>query len=532
MAENSPQLLSNERTPQRKQGLSRTNVDEDGIDARSDASSASTLQMSMLENRLESEMTKMATMVKNTVSSLQNTISSTLEQFERKFAEIDHKLNSLAAERSVYANHNENRNTSLFSRLHQTHTNSDEMGSLSPQGNSLSALNTQSNQNGITTSIDRARACESISRGDNSSGTVEQTGQSCSNSSMERCMGETHTQSKGSNHHFKMKPQNFDGTSDFDEFLCQFEITCEINAWRYKEKSLYLANCLTGDARSLLNELDTDGRRDYDTLIEKLKNRFGSVNRSEIYRTQLKSRTRNKGETIQELAQAIKKLVRQAYPGVNKGVIETLSLDNFIDAITDSDIRMRVRELSPKSLEEAEQICVRLEAYKIADKQRSRLVGRLDAELSSKKEESGKPSNQFEILSEAISTLTAEVKNFSQKNAKNTNKGTHSNQRYQGNNQNYNRNQWSDRSNQNNRNRNGWQRNGNQYRGSNSENNQNRNHGQPSQNAQSNGNQGFAQPHATNSSNSINADFLTSQHENMHRGNLNQSGWRATTRHH
>ena len=102
--------------------------------------------------------------------------------------------------------------------------------------------------------------------------------------------------SKGSNHILKMKPQNFDGKSDFDEFLCQFDITCEINAWKYKEKSLYLANCLSVEARSLLNELDPDGRRDYDTLIGKLRNRFGSVNRSEIYRTQLKSRTRNKGE--------------------------------------------------------------------------------------------------------------------------------------------------------------------------------------------------------------------------------------------
>ena len=79
----------------------------------------------------------------------------------------------------------------------------------------------------------------------------------------------------------------------------------------------------------MLNELDSDGRRDYYTLIERLKNTFGSVNRSEIYRTQLKSRTRNKGETIQEWTQAIKKLVRQAYPGVNKDVIETLSLDKF-----------------------------------------------------------------------------------------------------------------------------------------------------------------------------------------------------------
>ena len=116
-------------------------------------------------------------------------------------------------------------------------------------------------------------------------------------------------------------------------------------------------------------------------------------------------------------------------------------LDNFIDAITDSDIRMRVRELSPKSLEEAEQICVRLEAYKIADKQRSSLVGRLDLKVEPSKEEQGKPSGRYETLSDAISSFTNEVKNFSQKNTKNSNSGSFNNQRFQKNNQNYNRNQ-------------------------------------------------------------------------------------------
>ena len=135
---------------------------------------------------------------------------------------------------------------------------------------------------------------------------------------------------------------------------------------------------MTGDACSLLNELDPEGRRDYDTLVEKLANRFGSVHRSKIYRTQLKSRSRNRGESIPELAQAVKKLVRQAYPGVNKDVIETLSTDNFIDALNDSEIRLRVRELGPKTLAEAERTALRLESHKIADKQRSRLVGQVE----------------------------------------------------------------------------------------------------------------------------------------------------------
>ena len=146
----------------------------------------------------------------------------------------------------------------------------------------------------------------------------------------------------------------------------------------------------------MLNELDYEGKRDYNTLVEKLRNRFGSVNKSEIYRTQMKSRTRNKRETIPELAQAIKKLVRQAYPGVNKEVIEMLALDNFIDAITDSDILLRLREAGPKWLADAEQIAVSIEAYKKADKQRTRLVGR-----EQNKDVQGKSPSQVESLSEA-----------------------------------------------------------------------------------------------------------------------------------
>ena len=45
----------------------------------------------------------------------------------------------------------------------------------------------------------------------------------------------------------KIKPQHFDGSTEFDEFLSQFEITSEINGWQYREKSLYIASCLTGD---------------------------------------------------------------------------------------------------------------------------------------------------------------------------------------------------------------------------------------------------------------------------------------------
>ena len=84
------------------------------------------------------------------------------------------------------------------------------------------------------------------------------------------------------------------------------------------------------------------------------------MHRSEIYRTPLKSRSRNRGESILELAQAFKKLVHQAYPGVNKDAIETLPIDNIIDALNYLEIRLRVRELGPKTLAEAERTALSL----------------------------------------------------------------------------------------------------------------------------------------------------------------------------
>ena len=298
-----------------------------------------------------------------------------------------------------------------------------------------------------------------------------------------------------------------------------------------------MANCLTGEARSLLNELDHEGKRDYSTLVEKLRNRFGSVNKSEIYRTQLKSRTRNKGETIPELAQAIKKLVRQAYPGVNKEVIETLSLDYFIDAINDSDLRLRLREAGPKSLEDAEQTAVRIEAYKIADKQRSRLVGRVDFDEQQKKDEQGKSPGQIETLSEAISTLTNEVKNISKQNTKSSNDDRSSNQnqgnRYQQNNHKNPRFQRFNRNNQHWRNDQRYSGDNGRYRGNNSyQATQSNNRGQNTHNERNATKQSFSRRNENSfvhGNGASNASFFGN--DNNRQGNFNLSNWGATTRH-
>ena len=74
------------------------------------------------------------------------------------------------------------------------------------------------------------------------------------------------SKSKGDNY-VKLKPENFSGNDDFEDFRAQFEITSKINGWDYRAKSLYLTNCLTGANRSLLNELTAEHCRDYQSLV-------------------------------------------------------------------------------------------------------------------------------------------------------------------------------------------------------------------------------------------------------------------------
>lgn len=106
----------------------------------------------------------------------------------------------------------------------------------------------------------------------------------------------------------KMKPQTYDGSNDIGEYLTQFNLISEINNWSYQAKSLYLASSLSGNARSLLSELTEIQKRDFDSLVEILRTKFGTRNKAEIFRAQLKSMTRGKNQSISDLTQHIKKI--------------------------------------------------------------------------------------------------------------------------------------------------------------------------------------------------------------------------------
>lgn len=382
-------------TPRLDLQMQDANIDIDDNESVTSNENENTQDFSRLESDIKEQMTTIANQVKDSISGLSNHMQCKLNEFDRSIQRMELKLSEQA--KQIRDNHSH----SGVSSLTMSNENSNNL-----HHSSIPDNHTSTHDPGQT--ISESFSSNTAARGDN---------------------------------YVKLKPQSYSGSDDFEDFLAQFDITAEINGWDYRAKSLYLANSLIGDARSLLNELNDEQRRDYKSLVQKLTSRFGSENRAEVFRAQLKSRVKAKGESIAQLAHSIKKLTRQSYPNASQDVIEALALDHFIDALSEAEIRLRLREVGPKSLSEAEAIAVRMEAHRIADRQRTRLVGKVEQASSDNSYGQKELQSQLFQISKNLDVLQKRVENLShqrsQPSFKNNNtvqNGTKSNHPFHANN--------------------------------------------------------------------------------------------------
>ena len=91
-------------------------------------------------------------------------------------------------------------------------------------------------------------------------------------------------------------------------------------------------------------------------------------NQTELYRVQLKARRQRDTECLTELGQDIWRLTNLAYPTAPADVRETLAKEQFIDALVRSDMRLRIKQARPTSLNMAVRHAVELEAFHKAEK--------------------------------------------------------------------------------------------------------------------------------------------------------------------
>jgi hypothetical protein len=81
-----------------------------------------------------------------------------------------------------------------------------------------------------------------------------------------------------------MKPANFDGAGSWIDYKAHFEACCSINSWSTRQKGLYLAASLRGQAQTVLGSIKSEDVCAYGDLCEALEARFAPANQTELYR--------------------------------------------------------------------------------------------------------------------------------------------------------------------------------------------------------------------------------------------------------
>ena len=215
-------------------------------------------------------------------------------------------------------------------------------------------------------------------------------------------------------------PDKFDGSIAWQDYKAHFELCAELNKWSSVQKANYLAVSLRGTAQELLGDMSSELRQNYQFLSETLCARFGSEGQTELFRTQLKSRQRKSGESLPELAQSIRRLVSRAYPEATTGLREILSKDCFIDALLDSDRRLRLKQSRPTSLDEAVKLAIELEAFQLAEDEKFGKTKKFVRMTKSEEE------NENKLLLEKIAELEKQVEKLAGLSSKKENQSSSS----------------------------------------------------------------------------------------------------------
>jgi hypothetical protein len=166
----------------------------------------------------------------------------------------------------------------------------------------------------------------------------------------------------------KVFPAMYDGSTNWADYEVHFSMVAEINGWDERSKAVFLAASRRGSAQGVLSDLDERSRHSFRQLTAAMSRRFGQQNQTELFRAQLRLRLKGTDETLPQLAQDIRRLVRLAFPTADEYVREALAKEGFLDALVDMDLKWQVVQARPPTLEEACRVAVELEAFILADK--------------------------------------------------------------------------------------------------------------------------------------------------------------------
>ena len=161
-----------------------------------------------------------------------------------------------------------------------------------------------------------------------------------------------------------LRPESYDGTTDWPEYLVYFEQLSEVHGWDHPTMAMVLGLSLKGSARSVLANMTFTQRREYKTLKDALTQHFCPPQRVQLYQAELKARKRRPGESLAELGRDVARLIRLAFPTADLATREMVGINAFLDAIPGPAIEVRLNVLRgcPTTLLEAVALAMEVDA--------------------------------------------------------------------------------------------------------------------------------------------------------------------------
>jgi len=183
------------------------------------------------------------------------------------------------------------------------------------------------------------------------------------------------TGTAGGSQHSKilLKLMTYDGTGSLETFLAKFSRLAEYMRWDDTDRYYHLCASLDGIAGQVL--WDAGPQLTVADVITLLRTRFGNELHAERFKAEIKVRRRRPKETLQQLYQDISKLVALAYPGSKPELSSHVAKEAFVEALNDPQLQLKVIECEPKTVEDALNIAVKMEAYHASVAPRNRTKG-------------------------------------------------------------------------------------------------------------------------------------------------------------
>ena len=169
---------------------------------------------------------------------------------------------------------------------------------------------------------------------------IQGTGQNVNVLELIQALQATQLQSRST-----VKVPNYDGESDIDLYLMQFNDVCEANHWTEKESLLHLRLALSGKA------LECGRGESLADILDSLKARFGISTKKA--RDRLKYMRKTPHESVQELGMEISKLINLAYPKLDHIDRNEMAIEVFSKAMDNRALQRHLLARPPMDIPEA-----------------------------------------------------------------------------------------------------------------------------------------------------------------------------------